>query len=108
MKNMENGPNRQAIIDQMIEIARHDAPWLWGFHPKEYRLFHSWMLNQKPNKMARNGLKYQRIDTVMRELKRADWNRPVLWPMVLILAVLVVIALPAVIAFRRRERKSAI
>jgi len=108
MKNMENGPNRQAIIDQMIEIVRHDAPWLWGFHPKEYRLFHSWMLNQKPNKMARNGLKYQRIDAAMREQKRAEWNRPVVWPMFLILAVLVVIALPAVIAFRRRERKSAI
>jgi oligopeptide transport system substrate-binding protein len=108
MKNMENGAKRQAIIDQMIEIARHDAPWLWGFHPKEYRLFHSWMLNQKPNKMARNGLKYQRIDTVRREQKRAEWNQPVLWPMFLILTMLVIIALPAVIAFRRRERKSAI
>jgi oligopeptide transport system substrate-binding protein len=108
MKNMENGPNRQVIIDQMIEIARHDAPWLWGFHPKEYRLFHSWMLNQKPNQMARNGLKYQRIDTVLRDKKRAEWNRPVLWPMFLILVVLVVTALPAVIAFRRRERKSVL
>ncbi|MBI4766459.1 MAG: ABC transporter substrate-binding protein [Deltaproteobacteria bacterium] len=108
MKNMENGPNRQAIIDQMIEIVRHDAPWLWGFHPKDYRLFHSWMLNQKPNKMARNGLKYQRIDAERREQKRSEWNRPVLWPIFLILAILVVMALPAVIAFRRRERKSAL
>jgi oligopeptide transport system substrate-binding protein len=108
MKNMENGPKRQAIIDQMIEIVRHDAPWLWGFHPKEYRLFHSWMLNQKPNKMARNGLKYQRIDVEKRDQKRAEWNRPVLWPMFLILALLVVLALPAVVAFRRRERKSAL
>jgi anti-sigma-K factor RskA len=66
------------------------------------------MLNQKPNKMARNGLKYQRIDAAMREQKRAEWNRPVLWPMFLILAVLVVTALPAVMAIRRRERKSAI
>jgi ABC-type transport system substrate-binding protein len=108
MKNMENGPNRQAVIDQMIEIVRHDAPWLWGFHPKDYRLFHSWMLNQKPNKMARNGLKYQRIDAERRERKRSEWNRPVLWPIFLILAILVVMALPAVMAFRRRERKSAL
>ena len=69
MKNMENGPERQAIIDQMLEIARRDAPWVWGLHPKEYSLFQPWMFNQKPNQMARNGLKYQRIDLQLRKEK---------------------------------------
>ena len=50
----------------------------------------------------------KQIDQGGQTEKRAEWNRPVVWPMFLILAVLVVIALPAVIAFRRRERKSAI
>ncbi|MGD8642533.1 MAG: ABC transporter substrate-binding protein, partial [Gammaproteobacteria bacterium] len=31
MKNMDNGPRRQQIIDKMVEIARHDNPWLWGY-----------------------------------------------------------------------------
>ena len=78
MKNMENGPERQAIIDQMLEIARRDAPWVWGLHPKEYSLHQQWMFNQKPNQMARNSLKYQRLDPQLRKEKRAEWNRPVL------------------------------
>jgi oligopeptide transport system substrate-binding protein len=108
MKNMESGPQRQAIIDRMVEIARHDAPWLWGFHPKEYILFHSWMFNQKPNQMARNGLKYQRIEPTLREKKRAQWNQPVLWPVVSGLALLLAITVPAIAAFRRRERRGAL
>lgn len=30
MKNMEDGAERQLIIDRMVEILRYDAPWLWG------------------------------------------------------------------------------
>ena len=67
MKNMPNGPERQAIIDRMVAIARADAPWAWGFHPKEYALAHAWMANVKPNQMARNSLKYYRLDPALRE-----------------------------------------
>ena len=35
MKNMDNGPQRQALIDEMVDIARRDAPWMWGFLPQE-------------------------------------------------------------------------
>ena len=38
MKNMENGPQRQEVIDRMVEILRHDAPWVFGFHPKQFVL----------------------------------------------------------------------
>ncbi len=108
MKNIENGPKRQAIIDDMMEICRRDAPWLWGFHPKEYTLVHSWLFNLKPNQMARNGLKYQRLDPALRERKRAEWNRPVVWPLVLIPVLLAAGTLPAILSYRRRERKKAI
>ena len=82
MKNMDNGPERQAIIDQMIEIARRDAPWVWGFHPKDYGLAHAWVKNRKPNQIANNSLKYQRIDAGAARATCGDaWNRPVLWPL---------------------------
>ncbi|MFL6652986.1 MAG: ABC transporter substrate-binding protein, partial [Sulfurifustaceae bacterium] len=61
MKNMENGPARQAIIDEMVAIARRDAPWIWGLHPKNFLLEHVWVHNTKPNHMANNTLKYLRI-----------------------------------------------
>jgi ABC-type transport system substrate-binding protein len=107
MKNMDNGPRRQAIIDQMVRIAREDAPWVWGFHPKDYVLSHAWVSVGKPNKMARNTLKYVRVDPGLRERMRLEWNKPVAWPLAAILAVLVLGSLPAYLSYRRRERMAA-
>ncbi|MCL4769020.1 MAG: ABC transporter substrate-binding protein [Burkholderiaceae bacterium] len=107
MKNMANGPERQAIIDRMTAIARADAPWVWGFHPKDYSLGHGWLHNVKPNHMARNGLKFYRVDPQLREAKRREWNQPVVWPLVLLVAVLAAVALAGVRAYRRRERAAA-
>jgi ABC-type transport system substrate-binding protein len=107
MKSMPNSTERQAIIDRMIDLLRQDAPWLWGFHPKDYALYHAWYNNLKPNKIAYNTLKYQRIDSALREQKRREWNSPLWWPLVLGALVLIAFALPAVIAWRRRERGTA-
>jgi hypothetical protein len=107
MKNIPNGPERQAIIDRMVAIARADAPWVWGFHPKDYGLGHAWLHNVKPNQMARNGLKFYRIDTTLREAQRAAWNQPVIWPLAALAAVLVATVLAGVHAYRRRERMAA-
>jgi oligopeptide transport system substrate-binding protein len=107
MKNMDNGPRRQAIIDEMVRIAREDAPWVWGFHPKDYGLSHAWVNNSKPNKMARNGLKYVRIDAAMREARRDAWNGPIVSPLLVILALIVLGSLPAYLSYRRRERMAA-
>lgn len=81
MKNMENSPARQVIIDQMLEILRRDSPWLWGYHPKNYVLQHGWLHNVKPNIMANNKLKYWRVDTQQRDRLRHEWNQPVRWPL---------------------------
>jgi ABC-type transport system substrate-binding protein len=108
MKNMENGPERLAIIDDMVEIARRDAPWIWGFHPKSYSLHHAWLGNVKPNEMANNTLKYRRVDPELRHTKRMAWNQPVLWPLWLTGGLLVAAAVPAVVSMRRRERSRAL
>ena len=106
-KNMANSPERQRIIDRMVHIVQRDAPWVWGIYPKKYSLRHSWIANDKPNTMARNNLKYLRLDAHKRAVLRREWNRPVLWPLALILAVLVVSAIPAIRTWRRRERMAA-
>ncbi|HUW50708.1 MAG TPA: ABC transporter substrate-binding protein [Sulfuricella sp.] len=107
MKNMDNGPARQKIIDEMVAVSRHDAPWIWGFHPKQYGLYHAWYQNIKPNLMANNGLKYARIDAALRTQKQREWNRPVLWPLAVLVAVLAAGLVPAVAAYRRKERMAA-
>jgi ABC-type transport system substrate-binding protein len=108
MKNMENSPERLKIIDRMVTILRHDAPWLWGYHPKDYGLYHSWYGNVKPNRMSNNNAKYFRINAGLREQKRAEWNKPVLWPTIAGLIVLIVGLLPAAVIYRRRERGAGI
>lgn len=101
---MEDSPERQQIIDRMVNILRNDAPWLWGYHPKDYGLYHAWYSNVKPNKLSNNNIKYYRIDGSLREQKQREWNEPVLWPAVVGLLVLLGSLVPAMVAYRRRER----
>ncbi len=107
MKSMPNSAERQRIIDRMIGIARRDAPWVWGIHPKKYSLRHSWIANDKPNTMARNSIKYLKLDVERRAALRAEWNQPVLWPLGSIFLVLVLFAVPAIRSYRRREKMTA-
>jgi oligopeptide transport system substrate-binding protein len=107
MKDMDNGPERQQVINAMLAIVRRDAPWIFAYYPKSFGLRHGWVHNVKPNLMANNTLKYRRIDPALRAVRRAEWNRPVLWPIALLVGALVAVIAPAVIAWRRRERKTA-
>ncbi len=106
MSNMPNSPERQEVINRMVEILRHDAPWVFGFYPKQFVLYHDWYSNAKPNLMANNTLKYRRVSPDMRELKRRAWNQPVLWPLGMLVLLLVVAIVPAVIAYRRHEARN--
>ncbi|MCC7413272.1 MAG: ABC transporter substrate-binding protein [Gammaproteobacteria bacterium] len=103
-----NGPARQAVIDEMVDIARRDAPWVWGYYPVGFVLYHHWYANAYPNLMARNTLKYKRIDAALRARRRAEWNRPVVWPVVVAVSALVLSVVPAWWTFRRRERAAAL
>jgi ABC-type transport system substrate-binding protein len=108
MKNMDNTPERLGIVRQMNRILHEDAPWVFGLHPKSYTLGHRWLKNRKPNDVGNNILKYQRIDTTDRAAARREWNNPVVWPLGLGLLVLVLAIVPAVIGYRRRERRAAL
>lgn len=106
MKNMDNSPARQAIIDQMLEILHRDSPWLWGFHPKNYVLQHQWLHNVKPNIMANNKLKYWRVDGKLRDELRREWNQPVRWPLWLGGALLLVFGVWMWRMLQKREQAS--
>lgn len=108
VKTMANGPERQRLIDQMVDVARRDAPWIWGMHPKSFGLHHAWERNGKPNLMANNTLKYISIAPDERARLRAEWNRPVLWPLVGLLGLLALFLLPAFLEHRRREYRSGL
>ena len=108
MKNMEDGPERLEIVERMVEIARADAPWIWGYNPKVFSLHHDWVNNAHPNTFANNSLKYRRLDPERRAEQRRAWNHPVLWPLWSLGLLLLLVTVPAVVLVRRRERRRAL
>ena len=107
MKDLPNGPDRAQAIHRMVQVARQDAPWAFGFYPKEYGLSHGWLSNAKPNDMAGNTVKYLRVDAGKRAALRRDWNQPVVWPALVLLGMVLATAVPAIVGYRRRERRAA-
>ena len=105
IKNMPNGAKRQEKIAELLTILRKDAPWIWGVHPISFTLTHQWNYPIKPNAMTNNTLKYQRINPSLREQKQAAWNRPILWPLFLVLFFIVILFLPLTITYWRRKKK---
>ncbi|NOR68547.1 MAG: peptide ABC transporter substrate-binding protein [Methylomarinum sp.] len=106
MRNMDDSEQRYQIIQQMQAIVRQDAPLIFGFHPKNFSLFHSWYKNLKPNLMANNRLKYTRIDPVSRVDKREQWNQAVFWPLLLAVVFFILLFIPAINAFKQRARET--
>ncbi len=107
MKNLPNGKQRQGIIDQMMRILRDDAPWLWGYHPKDFTLHHGWLQNVKPNLMAHNVLKYQRLKPQLRQQSQVAWNPPIVAPLYGLVLLGLLLLAPLIVAWRRREQRRA-
>lgn len=103
MKNMDNTPQRQDLINQMLVILQRDAPWVWGYHPKSFTLYHDWYKNLKPNLMAHNTLKYKRVEPQQRMQLRRQWNQPILWPVLTLMLIIGVSLVPAIRTYRHKE-----
>jgi ABC-type transport system substrate-binding protein len=104
MRGMPDGPKRQAVIDKMVHIVQRDAPWVWGFFPKQYSLYQGWVHNAKLNAMAHDTVKYLRLNPKARAHKRQVWNHPLIWPLGAAAGALVLVLVPAVRMYRRKEK----
>ena len=106
MRVLPPGPEREALIADMVDLARRDAVWLFGFYPKEIYLNNSWVHNNKRHGISKATLKYTRVDTDMRQEMQKLWNKPVTWPLYGGLLLLGGLALPGILAYRRRQRET--
>ncbi|MFQ5354018.1 MAG: ABC transporter substrate-binding protein, partial [Thermodesulfobacteriota bacterium] len=105
MENMDNSPARLAIIKKMLHIAQRDSPWVWGYHPLSFGLYHKWVKNIKPNAMANNTLKYLRVDAGLRAVERKAWNRPRVLPVAVFVLVLGGVILFGLISMKRKRQR---
>jgi ABC-type transport system substrate-binding protein len=107
LKSLDDGPEKQAVIDKMVRILQQDAPWSFGFYPYASVAVQSWIGNSKPAILIRDHGRYLRLNAQQRTAKLAEWNKPVWWPLALIgIAVLVGLGV-ARKSLRRRERMNA-
>ena len=108
MKNRPNDEGRQALIDQMLEIVRHDAPWIWGIHPEDFILSQTWISKVKPNPIFLGSLKYIAINIDERNQLRKAWNHPIFWPLIMLFVIVLALALPLVVEYFKKEKQAAL
>lgn len=104
MRDLEDGPERQRLIDEMRTLLEHQRPWIELFYPESYTLTHTWVKNAKPLGMSYSTLKYRDVDGPTRARLQQAWNEPVLWPAWLLLAGAIAVVAPAVVTLVRRNR----
>ena len=107
MKTLEDGPQKQKLIDDMVRIAREDAPWTMGFFPYASAAAQKWVYNYKPAILVRDQGRYLRLDARQRVAAHAAWNQPVWWPLGLLALVVLALVWVARNHFRKRERTNA-
>jgi hypothetical protein len=103
MATMADSPKRKTIIQEMVKIARIDAPWLFAWEPSSYALNHTWLKNYKTKFIGEESLKYLDIDTEQRDKLTQDWNQPVTWPLWALLALVILGVVPAARTVIRRQ-----
>ena len=108
MKGMPNGEQRQVVIDKMNEILLYEAPWIWGVHPQAVLLHYDWYQNIKPNLLAHNTLKYQKIDAQMRSHHIEKYNQPILLPILIGIGLFVLFLIPAIVMYCRSRARTAL
>ena len=107
MKSLDDGPEKQKLIDELVAIAREDAPWTMGFFPHASAAVQGWVHNARQVILVRDTGRYLRLDSAARAQKIAEWNRPVWWPIGLMLAAVLALLWLARRTLRVRERMNA-
>lgn len=107
MRYLDDGPEKEALIHQMVAIVQYDAPWMFGYFPKSGGAYQAWVANAKPTQMVRNTLEYYRLDSEMRASRLGNWNVPLWWPLWLVGGLFVGLGVFAWRVAVRRDRSTA-
>jgi ABC-type transport system substrate-binding protein len=108
MRDLPDGPEKGVIIARMIEILQIDAPWMFGIFPKSAGAYQQWVGNAKPTQMVRNTLQFLSIDATLRHQKITEWNQPIWWPVIALLAFISLLVWPAWRMLRQQQVRTAL
>jgi ABC-type transport system substrate-binding protein len=102
MRSLNDGPERAALIKQMRDVEVEDCAWIPIFHNVALSLNYDWLKNVKAHPLANDAAQYRDIDADLRRRKRAEWNKPNVLPLIALVTVIVVGAVPAAGVVRQR------
>ena len=101
---LDNGPAKQQLIDEMVALARVDAPWAWGYFPYSAGAYQQWDGNAKYGLFTNDRALYYKVNAPLRVRLQAEWNQPVWWPLALLGAAVLALCGFAWRGYRARER----
>lgn len=109
-ESMKNCPKRFELIQDAVNVLRHDAPICFGYFRSAFSLVHGWIRNYKPNPILSSSHKYRAVDTALRISQRAQWNIPRTLPVMIAWGIILLIIVPplCVIAHRYQKAEDAI
>jgi oligopeptide transport system substrate-binding protein len=105
IKVLPNNADRQEKINELLKIVRQDAPWIWGFYPISFVVSNQWVYPIKLHAVANNTLKYEKLDFDLRARLIKQWNHPALLPIIFILLAVLVMLIPLVFVYWKREHQ---
>ncbi len=105
---LDDGPEKQKVIDAMVDILRADAPWSFGYFPYSAGAYQQWIGNAKYGIFTNDRSHYYKVDAALRARRQAEWNRPHYAPLALIAAAVAALAWIGRRGFVRRERATAL
>jgi len=105
---LDDGPAKQKLIDEMVDLLRKDSPWAFGYFPYSAGAYQRWVGDAKYGLFTNDRALYYKVDAPLRTRLQAEWNQPRYWPLALIALAALVLAWIARRAFRARERATAL
>ncbi len=95
---------RGQIIDQMRDLMVEEAPFIPVYHTVQFIMYHSWLKNVKPHPQAEAEWEFYRVNKDERAKLRKEWNKPIIWPIFIILFGAVIFLVPAIMTIRKERR----
>ena len=95
---------RSELIIKCRDIFVEDCAWIPTIHRETYLLANPWTSYAKPHPITGANLKHYEIDKEMRSKLREEWNKPVVWPAMVLVAGLILGILPAYLNVRKERR----